>query len=195
MKNILNWKSYNESLEITDSGLTIQQSNELEDYMFTYNGFDKTDLSDEEVEQLKAKFHPKSQSFADFLVDIDDEFDWFDYSMTPNIIDFIHDLISDYYETPNVQHTRYQQEEEFQIGDYVDFGSWGKVYVLSFLEDGILVTKNKEDRYLGEEGDGFIIPDNKIDKHEVIEKGNPLWKQNDYEDDDDEDEDDDWWRK
>jgi hypothetical protein len=180
MRNLLNWKLFSES---SDFRLNIEQQNELELYLFNYFGFDETNLSEDDISDLRKKFEPGSKEFADFLNSLDSNFDWFDYRMVPEITHIIEDIIKDYWETEYHE----SDDDVFDIGDLVDFGKWGKVYVLAFLDDGIKVTNQRSSRFEGESADGFIIPDNDIDKFEVIEKG---MKQ----EDDDEDDEDDWWR-
>ena len=184
MNKLLNWRSFNES---TENDLTIAQQNELEEYLYSHCGFDKEDMDESDIARLKAKYDPSSKEFSKFLEDIDSNFDWFSYRMVPKLIEVINEIIEDYYVSPNWN----KQEEEYiyDIGDLVDFGKWGRVYVLAFLGDGILVTKNKEDRFLGEEGNGFIIPDNDIDECKLIERSDSI----DKTDKTDEDEDD-WWK-
>jgi hypothetical protein len=130
---------------------------------------------------MEETFKEGSESFVKFLNKLDDEFDWFDYSMVPNIVDFLKEIIE---ENP-------WDLDTIEPGDLVDFGEgYGELYVLSYLGDGVLVTKEESERWLGEEGDGFILPNSVAEKGIVIEKGDLQ----DFEDDEDEG-DDDWWRK
>lgn len=60
-------------------------------------------------------------------------------------------------------------EEEIEAGDYVSFGKHGLLYVVSILGDGYLVSKDEDQRYEGDNGDGFIIPFS--EEATIIEKG------------------------
>jgi len=54
----------------------------------------------------------------------------------------------------------------------VDFGEgFGKLYVVAILGDGYLVNEDEEQRFMGENGDGFIIPWSKVKDYNIIEKG------------------------
>jgi hypothetical protein len=181
MRNLFNWKMF---LESFNHMLTIEQENELESYLFNYFGFDRKDLDVDDISDIRKKFDPKSNEFADFLQSLDSNFDWFDYRMVPDIINIINDMIKDYWEIDYSD----GEEDVFEIGDLVDFGKWGKVYVLALLDDGIKVTTERSSRFEGESADGFIIPDNDIDKFDIIERG---IKPGDDEEDDEED---DWWK-
>jgi len=179
MKNIFNFKKFTESKDSTigPSGLTLSQEEDVEIFLNKY--YDFYDNSKQDMEET---FKEGTESFVKFLNKLDDEFDWFDYSMVPNIVDFLKEMIED---NP-------WDFETIEEGDLVDFGEgYGELYVLSYLENGILVTKEKSERWLGEDGDGFIIPDSVAERGKVIEKGDLQ----DFDDFDDEDEDDDWWRK
>lgn len=61
-------------------------------------------------------------------------------------------------------------EDEIEPGDYVNFNRHGLLYVVSILGDGYLVSKDENQRYEGDNGDGFIIPFDS--EGTVIEKGN-----------------------
>lgn len=76
---------------------------------------------------------------------------------------------------------------EIEEGDLVDFGEgFGKLYVVAILGDGYLVNQDEEQRFMGENGDGFIITWSKIKDYNIIEKGES------HEDDEDFDEDEDY---
>jgi hypothetical protein len=181
MKKIKNWKLF---IEDNSFRMSIKQLNELEEYLYNYHGFDKENLDEDDIEEVKRKFDPESNYFLDFLNSLDDHFDWFDFRMVPEIKEYVSGIIKDYWEVPQTS----EGEEVFDIGDLVDFGKWGKVYVIGFDDFGIKATDIREDRFKGSSENEFIIPDNDIDKHEILEKGF-----NDPHDH--EDEDDDWWRK
>lgn len=179
MKNLLNYQRFLEST-IAPSGLTIEQEDDLEVLLTKYY-----DFFDQPKQTMEETFKEGTDSFVKFLNLLDEEFDWFDYSMVPNIVEFINELIED---NPH----DYDTIEE---GDLVDFGEgYGELYVLSYLENGLLVTKEESERWLGEEGDGFIIPDSVAEGGKVIEKGHII---NDFgsDEDDEEDLDDDWWKQ
>jgi hypothetical protein len=55
------------------------------------------------------------------------------------------------------------------------------------LDDGIKVTTERSLRFDGESADGFIVPDNDIDKFDVIEHAIKP-------DEEGEEDDDDWWK-
>lgn len=179
MKKIKNWKLF---IEDNSFRMSIKQLNELEEYLYNYYGFDKENIDDDEIEEVKRKFNPSSDEFIRFLNSLESHFDWFDYRMVPEIKEYISDIIKDYWEVPKTP-----EEEVFDIGDLVDFGKWGKVYVIGFDEFGIKVTDIREDRFKGSSENEFIIPDDDIDKHEIVERGfkNPR----------DQEDDDDWWKK
>jgi len=51
-----------------------------------------------------------------------------------------------------------EDEEDFEPGDYIDFHKHGPLYIVTKLGNGYLVSKDEEQRYMGDSGDGFIIP-------------------------------------
>lgn len=60
-------------------------------------------------------------------------------------------------------------EKEIEPGDFVNFEKHGLLYVVSILGDGYLVSKDENQRYEGDNGDGFIIPLG--EDGTIIEKG------------------------
>ena len=181
MKNIMNWKIFTES---NKSSMSVDQLNDLEDYLYEFFGFDRENLDSDEIEKIKKRFDPTSKDFVDFLDSLDSNFDWFDYRMVPEIKDYINGIIHDYWEVDNNKET---YDEFFDLGDLVDFGKWGKVYVIGFDDWGIKVTDNQQDRYKEFSESEFIIPDDDMDTIKIIEKGNKGESQSENEDD--------WWKQ
>ena len=98
MKNIMNWKIFTES---NKSSMSVDQLNDLEDYLYEFFGFDRENLDSDEIEKIKKRFDPTSKDFVDFLDSLDSNFDWFDYRMVPEIKDYINGIIHDYWEVDN----------------------------------------------------------------------------------------------
>lgn len=181
MRNIMNWKLFTENKSMD---MSVEQLNDLEDYLYEFFGFDKENLDSDEIESMKKKFDPSSKEFADFLDSLDSHFDWFNYRMVPEIKEFIEEIIHDYWE---VDYNEESYDDVFDVGDFVDFGKWGKVYVIGFEDYGIRVTDLLEDRYKDSSENEFSIPDDDIDSIKILDKGSK------GESSQSEDEDD-WWK-
>jgi hypothetical protein len=60
---------------------------------------------------------------------------------------------------------------ELEHGDTVDFKKYGTVYIISVMGDGYLVSDDEEQRYMGDNGDGYIIPLSSAKHSMILEKG------------------------
>jgi len=70
--------------------------------------------------------------------------------------------------------------DDIEPGDAVDFKKYGPLYVISIMGDGYLVSDDSEQRYMGDDGDGYIIPLSSGKRALILDKG-----ESDEEDDDD----------
>lgn len=169
-----------------ENDLTEEQSDDLAEIFFDFIKRNKMGYKDAED-----YFKPGTQEFADFLVYLEDETTWFDYRQIDDVMIEISNLILElsYQEDEDIEIDDEEGDPDLDIigdieaGDYVDFGKYGKLYVVTILGDGYLVSENETQRYLGDNGDGFIIPLSAGDKATIIEKGD----EEDYDDDDDDD--------
>lgn len=159
--------------------LTEEQSEDLDEIFFEFVKNKKMNY-----EEAQKYFTPGTQNFANFLKVLEDETDWFDYTQMDSIFLELSDLLIEY-ERIEIEEVEFEEAESLEIeeGDYVDFGEgFGKLYVIAILDNGYLVNKDEDQRWLGEEGDGFIITWTKIKDYNIIEKG---LSGDDYFDDED----------
>jgi hypothetical protein len=164
--------------EAFQNELTEEQTEDLNEIFFEFVKDKKVDS-----EEAQEYFTPGTQNFANFLQHLEDETNWFDYTQIDGVLLELSNLLIEYEEIEN-EEGEFDEAESMEIeeGDYVDFGEgYGKVYVVAILGDGYLVNEDEEQRWMGEEGDGFIIPWSKIKDYNIIEKGHG----SDYFDDED----------
>jgi len=154
--------------EAFQNELTEKQIEELNEIFFEFVKDKK--LSWEEANDF---FVAGTQNFANFLQHLEDETTWFDYTQMDGILSELSELLVDY-ERIETEEDEFDEAESMEIeeGDYVDFGSeYGKVYVVTILDDGYLVSEDEEQRWMGDDGDGTIIPWFKVKDYNIIEKG------------------------
>jgi len=153
--------------ESFQKGLTSKQSDNLSELFFDF-----LLQRDIDADEAREYFKPGSQNFANFLLHLEDETNWFDYTQTESIISEISDILDEIDEVESDEFDDDEFElEEIEEGDYVDFVGYGKLYVVAILGDGYLVNEDEEQRWMGENGDGFIIPWSKIEDFSILEKG------------------------
>lgn len=61
--------------------------------------------------------------------------------------------------------------QSIEPGDAVDFKNYGLLYVITVLSDGFVVSDDEEQRYMGDEGDGYFIPLYAGEEAIMIDKG------------------------
>lgn len=128
-----------------------------------------------------------TQNFANFLLLLEDETTWFDYTQMDAVLSELSELLIEY-ERIETEEVEFEEAEAMEIeeGDLVDFGTgFGKLYVIAILGDGYLVNEDEEQRFMGEQGDGFIIPWSKVKDYNIIEKGGHGDDYEDFDEDDD----------
>lgn len=148
--------------------LTEDQIEDLNEIFFEFVKNKK--LSWEEANKF---FVPGTQNFANFLQLLEDETTWFDYTQMDGVLLELSNLLIEY-ERIETEEIEFEEAEAMEIeeGDLVDFGEgFGKLYVVAILGDGYLVNQDEEQRFMGENGDGFIIPWSKVKDYNIIEKG------------------------
>jgi len=64
------------------------------------------------------------------------------------------------------------ENEDIGPGDLVHFKKYGTLYVVTITVDGYVVSDDEEQRYMGDNGDGFIIPLSAALDAQILEKGN-----------------------
>jgi hypothetical protein len=168
--------------EAFQNELTEEQTEDLNEIFFEFVKDKKMDS-----EEAQEYFTPGTQNFANFLQLLEDETTWFDYTQMDGVLLELSNLLIDY-ETIETEEIEFEEAEAMEIeeGDFVDFGEgYGKVYVVAILGDGYLVNEDEEQRFMGEQGDGFIIPWSKIKDYNIIEKGSHGDDLEDFDEDDD----------
>jgi len=168
--------------EAFQNELTEDQSEDLNEIFFEFVKSKKLDPDD-----AKEYFTPGTQNFANFLQLLEDETTWFDYTQMDGVLLELSNLLIEY-ERIEAEEIEFEEAEakEIEEGDLVDFGEgFGKLYVVAILGDGYLVNQDEEQRFMGENGDGFIIPWSKVKDYNIIEKGESHG--DDYEDFDEDD--------
>ena len=154
--------------EAFQNELTEDQSEDLNEIFFEFVKSKKLDPDD-----AKEYFTPGTQNFANFLQLLEDETTWFDYTQMDGVLLELSNLLIEY-ERIETEEIEFEEAEAMEIeeGDLVDFGEgFGKLYVVAILGDGYLVNQDEEQRFMGENGDGFIIPWSKVKDYNIIEKG------------------------
>ena len=63
------------------------------------------------------------------------------------------------------------EKEDIGPGDIVHFKKYGTLYVVTLTVDGYVVSDDENQRYLGDEGNGFIIPFSAALNSKIVEKG------------------------
>ena len=154
--------------EAFQNELTEKQTEDLNEIFFEFVKDKKMDF-----EEAQEYFTPGTQNFANFLQHLEDETTWFDYTQMDGVFLELSNLLIEY-ETIETEEGEFDEADAMEIeeGDFVDFvEGYGKVYVVAILDDGYLVSEDEEQRWMGEEGDGFIIPWSKVKDYNIIEKG------------------------
>jgi hypothetical protein len=154
--------------EAFQNELTEKQTEDLNEIFFEFVKDKKMDF-----EEAQEYFTPGTQNFANFLQHLEDETTWFDYTQMDGVFLELSNLLIEY-ETIETEEDEFDEADAMEIeeGDFVDFvEGYGKVYVVAILDDGYLVSEDEEQRWMGEEGDGFIIPWSKVKDYNIIEKG------------------------
>lgn len=168
--------------EAFQNELTEDQSEDLNEIFFEFVKAKKLD-----PEEANQYFTPGTQNFANFLQHLEDETSWFDYTQIDGVLLELSNLLIEY-ETIENDKVEFDEAEanEIEEGDFVDFGEgFGKLYVVAILGDGYLVNQDEEQRFMGENGDGFIIPWSKVKDYNIIEKGESDEGFEDFDDEDD----------
>lgn len=168
--------------EAFQTELTEDQIEDLNEIFFEF--VLRKNMSWEEAQEY---FTPGTQSFANFLQLLEDETTWFDYTQMDGVLLELSNLLIEY-ERIETEEIEFDETEDMEIeeGDFVDFGEgFGKVYVVTILGDGYLVSEDEEQRWMGDSGDGFIIPWSKIKDYSIIEKGESPDDFEDFDEDDD----------
>ena len=178
---------YLKLFEAFESPLTDDQDDDLTEVFFEYVK-SKRISSD----MAEGYFQPGTDTFVKFLECLSDETEWFDYTQVDAVILALNDLIIEYdrieneddefvdddleEETDGEINTLDPEDDTIEHGDFVDFKGHGHLYVVTILGDGYLVSDDPSQRYLGDNGDGFLIP---LDtEFNILQKG-----QGDYGDD------------
>jgi hypothetical protein len=63
------------------------------------------------------------------------------------------------------------ENEDIGPGDLVHFKKYGTLYVVTLTSDGYVVSEDEGQRYMGDNGDGFIIPLSAALDSQILEKG------------------------
>lgn len=63
------------------------------------------------------------------------------------------------------------ENEDIGPGDLVHFKKYGTLYVVTLTSDGYVVSEDEEQRYMGDEGEGHIIPLSAALDAQILEKG------------------------
>lgn len=168
--------------EAFQNELTEDQSEDLNEIFFEFVKNKNLD-----PDEAKEYFTPGTQNFANFLQHLEDETNWFDYTQMDGVLLELSNLLIEY-ERIETEEIEFDESESMEIeeGDLVDFGTgFGKLYVIAILGDGYLVNEDEEQRFMGDQSDGFIIPWSKVKDYNIIEKGESHG--DDYEDFDEDD--------
>lgn len=64
------------------------------------------------------------------------------------------------------------EKEDIGPGDMVHFKDYGTVYIVTLTADGYIVSKDEDQRYMGDDGDGYLVPLSAALKSQILEKGN-----------------------
>ncbi len=62
-------------------------------------------------------------------------------------------------------------KEDIGSGDLVHFKKYGTLYVVTLTADGYVVSEDEDQRYMGDDGNGFIIPFSAALNSQILEKG------------------------